>query len=198
MFWFKKETSHKLVSVVQGTDLPTVSASLLVSAGEKAGFDGSPRKSIMANECWWQLHKFRPTDFSCCNKNSARSETTRASLNLDIWWSSFVEQLNFREAFSILHHWSNLLDLLLTKKKTTGIEYLPNSSYLGITQSLLYYAVVPLHISLTRGEILKFVISILPDYRTLSNDCSLYFLWSVNFHTILKDNLTALMPEKIS
>lgn len=150
----------------------------------------------MANECWWQLHKFRPTDFSCCNKNSARSETTRASLNLDIWWSSFVEQLNFREAFSILHHWSNLLDLLLTKKKTTGIEYLPNSSYLGITQSLLYYAVVPLHISLTRGEILKFVISILPDYRTLSNDCSLYFLWSVNFHTILKDNLTALMPEK--
>jgi len=51
MFRFTKETSHKPVSAVQGTDLPTVSDGLLVSAGEKAGFDGSPGKSIMANEC---------------------------------------------------------------------------------------------------------------------------------------------------
>lgn len=85
----------------------------------------------MANECWWQPHKSRSTDISCCNKNSARSETTRASLNLDIWWSSFVQQLNFREEFSILCHWSNFVDLLLTKEKTTRTECLSNSSYPG-------------------------------------------------------------------
>lgn len=64
-----------------------------------------------------------------------------------------MQQLNFREDFSVLHHRSNLADLLLTKKKTpTGIEYLANSSYLGVTQSLLHYAVVPLHISLALGK----------------------------------------------
>lgn len=36
---------------VQGTDRPTVSDGLQVSAGEKAGFDGSPGEYVMANEC---------------------------------------------------------------------------------------------------------------------------------------------------
>lgn len=86
-----------------------------------------------------------------------------------------MQQLNFREDFCILH--CDLFDLLLTKEKPTRIEYLANSIYLGITQSLLYYAVVPLHIPLTRGGgILTFVISILPDYHTLSSDCSLCVL----------------------
>lgn len=69
--------------------ISSASDGLLASVGEKTGFDGSPRKSIMANECWWQLYKFRATDFLCFNKDSAWSETTSASFN----FGHLIEQL---------------------------------------------------------------------------------------------------------
>lgn len=80
-------------------NLPTVLDGLLVSAGGKPGFDGSPRKSIVATERWWQLHQFRTTHFLCCSKEFSKIRNYQSIIKSGYLMEHLCETIELQRGF---------------------------------------------------------------------------------------------------